>query len=371
MMAADLTSRNNLKVLAVLALPPPVHGQSIINSGVVRRLSANFSRLQVINTAPGSRNRNLKYHLGRASKVFKAVWALLWQPPFELRYFYTLLEAGSGIYYNFILIGVARCLGYRIILHQHSSAHTLADSRLFQFLTVVGGKEIIHVALSDSMAKDLKSRYVRVLHTVVCNNAGHIADPGPRSQRKMKGHLLVVGLLSNLNREKGLETFVDTLVAARTDGIGLKGVLAGPFIGDAAVATLERAQRLLGSALEVRGPVYDKEKTAFYRSIDVFFFPTEYIYEAQPLVVFEAMSYGIPVIATDRGYIAEMMGQSGMVIRPVDDVGKTVAQILKDFIQNPESLFVAGEASRTQFLTMHHHGSRELTALVNTIISSD
>jgi len=371
MTTPNMKAHNNVTVLAALALPPPIHGQSLINAEIVRRLSGNFSRLQVIDTAPAGRNRNFRYHLGRAAKVLQAASALLRQPLFGKRKFYTLLEAGNGILYNYILVGLARSLGYRIVLHQHSSAHTLAYSRLFHFLTLVGGKSIIHVTLSDFMAKDLRSRYVDVQHTLASNNAGHIPDPGQRPVQRVIGRRLIVGLLGNLNREKGLDTFVDTLVYGRASGLDIKGVLAGPLIGEAAASTMERARRLLGAALEVQGPVYDAEKAAFYRSIDVLFFPTEYIYEAQPLVVLEAMSYGVPVIATHRGYIAEMMGPTGIVIRPEEDVVKTAVQHFKKFIDEPKTLSAEGNASRAQFLTMRQHGSIELAALVDAILSSE
>jgi hypothetical protein len=100
-----------------------------------------------------------------------------------------------------------------------------------------------------------------------------------------------------------------------------------------------------------------------------FFFPTNYIYEAQPLVIFEAMSYGVPVIAADRGYIAEMIGSAGTVVPRNLDIVDTVITILRTFIEHPEELNRAREASRKQFLAMRAKAMAEIEELVDAILS--
>jgi glycosyltransferase involved in cell wall biosynthesis len=205
---------------------------------------------------------------------------------------------------------------------------------------------------------------------MVCNNAGHIADPGPRERSRVSGRSLVIGLLGNLNAEKGLDRFIETLAAGRSRGIDLKGILAGPAVGSDSISTIEHAQRLLGPALDVLGPVYEEAKGAFFRSIDVFVFPTDYIYETQPLVILEAMSYGIPVIAARRGYIAEMMGPSGAVVSQQDDFATATLQILSDFVDEPKMLAAAGDVARAQFIKLRALGTQELSELVKVITLS-
>ncbi len=53
------------------------------------------------------------------------------------------------------------------------------------------------------------------------------------------------------------------------------------------------------------GPLYGDEKDAFFAGLDLFVFPTEYRFEAQPIVLYEAMAQGVPVLSVDRGCIRE------------------------------------------------------------------
>ena len=59
-------------------------------------------------------------------------------------------------------------------------------------------------------------------------------------------------------------------------------------------------------------------KVAFYRDIDMFLFPTPWRQEAAPLVIYEALAAGCPVLATDRGLIAEFVPDLGGAVCPRD-----------------------------------------------------
>ncbi|MBV6478486.1 MAG: D-inositol-3-phosphate glycosyltransferase [Ignavibacteria bacterium] len=64
------------------------------------------------------------------------------------------------------------------------------------------------------------------------------------------------------------------------------------------------------------GVVTGNEKDKLFRETDIFIFPTFYPYEGCPLVIIEAMAYGIPVISTkDIGAISEMVihGETGFL----------------------------------------------------------
>jgi len=127
---------------------------------------------------------------------------------------------------------------------------------------------------------------------------------------------LTIGLLSNLTKEKGLHTFLELVRSAYAQGIGIKAILAGPIASETDRKLVENTSRGMNDALDYRGPVYGSSKDKFYHDIDVFVFPTEYSHEAEPTVVFEALSSGSVVVAFNRGCIKSQIGANGFAIEP-------------------------------------------------------
>jgi glycosyltransferase involved in cell wall biosynthesis len=355
-------------VVAALALPPPLHGQSLVNAEIARRLEImGGASIRIFDISPGCATRGLTYHITRIHRVFYVGLKLLTAARGRSKSFYTVFEAGTGIVYNFVLIGLARLLGYRIVLHHHSSQHSLAKRKGFLLLTRFGG-DLTHVALSDGMAADLAKRYPLVRRLLVCNNACHVPHRDLPRRQRMVGRPLTVGLLANLNREKGLDVVLETIQEGRQQGLDLELVLAGPLVGADAQAAIAEAKKLLGPALRTLGPIAGAEKSAFFQAIDVFFFPTSYPYEAQPLVILEAMSHAIPVIATDRGYIREMLGGRGVVLPADQSVVSLALLALRHFLHSPDALVEQGDDAREQFLRMYRRSIVEQQRVIETIL---
>ena len=83
---------------------------------------------------------------------------------------------------------------------------------------------------------------------------------------------------------------------------------------DYALASLTRRadQRII-----VTGRVADREVEALFRRADLFVFPT--LADTFPLVVLEAMSHGVPVLASRVGGIPHQLDQgSGQLVEPGD-----------------------------------------------------
>lgn len=69
--------------------------------------------------------------------------------------------------------------------------------------------------------------------------------------------------------------------------------------------------------IEIIGAVpYDKVEK-YYKECDIFFFPA-LLEEPLGRVVIEAMSYGLPVVASDRGGIKEVINNNGFLVDPFD-----------------------------------------------------
>lgn len=129
--------------------------------------------------------------------------------------------------------------------------------------------------------------------------------------------------------------------ALRERGVLATLTLAGPAADREAESLIEGAKSRFGGDVAWLGPVSGVDKTRFFAGIDVFLFPTRYVNEAEPLVLYEAMNGGVPVIATRRGCIEEQVGNAGLVLAEGKDFEPLALTALQKFSSDPESLAAA------------------------------
>lgn len=336
-------------VVASLALPPPINGQTMINASVVHRMKQIDVKLKLIDTSPRSHHRTILYHLRRMAIVSSIPFVLGVNAWRGRRGLYTVAESGHGIFYNLVVVGFARLFGYRVFLHHHASSYTKFYERRFAALCVVAGKRAVHIALSEQMSRDLIALY-NVEQTVVAHNAGHIRDPGERPGAPATSDL-TIGFLSNLSLEKGLDTVLQSFAAILADGLKPRLLLAGPIIDERARALVKEAQAKYGDAIIELGPVSGDAKEAFFRAIDLFFFPSRYRHEAQPLVVLEALSYGAATLVTRQGYSGEIVEPLGTATEASDFVIFAV-EFVRAWSRDPDFAAHQRRAARARFLEL-------------------
>jgi glycogen synthase len=153
----------------------------------------------------------------------------------------------------------------------------------------------------------------------------------PRNKDELRAQLdLAPGLLlvsvGRLNREKGVHHALAAL-ARLSDENEAHLVIVGD--GEERENLVELSERL-GLAQRVRftGALSKGDVARYLAASDVFLFPTERD-EAAPLVLPQAMSSGLAVVASDIGGITEVFGgadSAGLLVEP-GDVNELVAQI--------------------------------------------
>src|SRR5918996_447018 len=143
--------------------------------------------------------------------------------------------------------------------------------------------------------------------------------PGPRKPELLARYGLegkmVVLFLGGLKRRKNLFFLLDVwraVVAARPDA---RLIVAGSGPLSEALAARAAAAGIAETVL-FTGYVSESEKPAHYNLADVFLFPSAM--EGFGLAIGEAMSSGLPVIASDRGSIPELLvdGEGGFLCDP-------------------------------------------------------
>lgn len=125
---------------------------------------------------------------------------------------------------------------------------------------------------------------------------------------------VVIGSVSTLTTQKGLFVLLDAAQILNDRGVRCKVVVAG---GGPLQAALERVvkQRQLGSMVRFLGWV-DKAAEALLPSLDIFCQSS--LWEANSIVLLEAMAAGMPIVTTDVGESRHVIdhGRTGLVVEP-------------------------------------------------------
>lgn len=360
--ADDTDAQDRHKVLFIGLFPPPVNGQRIITLCM-------FERLDAIATV-ARHNVDRFRQFGPFSKLLSALAACgtLLRARFKgFSSLYLAPHSGAGLIFSCMIALASRCAGYTVAVHYHSYRNMGRFSWLMATFLAICGPRAMHIVLAPPMARDLRRLYRSVRHVTVISNTTFVE---PRAvTRTFGGRRLRIGHLSNLSRQKGIGMVLDCLRALRAQQVDVELWLAGPSEDAATSALVARAQAEFGERLNYLGRLGALDVRRFYDNIDVFLFPSSYEHEAEPLVIVDAASAGVPVIATDRGCIGYLLGSSaGLALSPAEFIEQAVAQIAR-WAEDPAQLAAASERARARFIELHEQSQRQLDLLLSAITS--
>ena len=356
-------------VVVVGPLPPPVHGMAKNTALVAEELCKRCS-VWVADISPGALKKSTRYHVKKLLKVFRAMAVLVRRSSPRSPRLYIPTDAGFGMYYTIAIVGLARLLGYSVFIHHRSFAYIDKPAERMSILTRLAGHKTVHVFLCPDMARRFRNHYPAAKHEMLVSNARHI-EPVAKLP-KYSGKLLRLGHLSNLGPEKGLDDVLESLRRSLRDNVPVRLVLAGPAVSEKVSRQIEGAKAEFGSALDYRGPVYEAAKEQFYRDIDIFLFPTRYVNEAQPNVLLEAMSYGVPSMSYSRGCIAGDLSQGGGVSVPTtDDFVSIILPTLNHWARNRADLTVARSKALSRARNLRSAAEAEFKSFIIALTISE
>lgn len=161
------------------------------------------------------------------------------------------------------------------------------------------------------------------------------ADPGRLRNGGEEGGLKVL-YAGRLTREKGVHLLIDAMkeVFRRDSRVNLE--LVGSFWWGSNKRTpyveeLKAMARDAGRRVVFRGYVRSDLMPAVYQSADIFVAPSVW-QEPFGKVILEAMACGLPVIASNRGGIPEVVGGAGILLDPEDlpTLSASICRLLAD-----------------------------------------
>ena len=327
-----------MKTIMIGTFPPPVHGMATINQAIFERLVSAGWDVERLDTSPQKSGNPSLHRLSRLM-TFLPVWKYLLGSNLPNGRVYMALSGGWGQIYDIVTVLLCRIKGMKCVLHHHSVAYLVKKRIITSLLFQLAGRQAIHVALCKNMKKDLQQKY-DCKRVVVLSNIALLCPEDLQTRRRK---IQTIGYLSNITKEKGGWDLVNLASKIRERDWPIKFKIAGPCQDDRLRKALQGAHE--AGDLEWFGPIYGSDKTRFLDSIDVFLFPTQYENEAEPLVVWEALLSGVPVIAYDRGCISGQVGEAGKIIPQDIDFIEAAMKLVGSWMTQPEMYGYCVEAA--------------------------
>jgi L-malate glycosyltransferase len=350
-----------------LHLPPPVHGASMMGRYVREsELINNRFQCDYINL---STSKHLK-DIGRSavSKLFifvklyfKVFFAVL-RRRYDLCYL-TISSKGAGYYKDVPIVFILKLFRCNIVYHYHNKGVAENQNRWFpNLLYRFQFRNSNAILLSPVLYDDVK-KYLPGDRTYFCAN-GIPADPNidltSMNAKRDSKPVCEILFLSNMIREKGVFTLLEACKLLHSRGIKFRTNFVGEWMDIKEEEFQEYvSSNNLGGSVFYEGKKYGRDKIAYFESADIFVFPTYYHNEAFPLVILEAMQFGLPVISTREGGIADMISEneSGYLIKRQD--ATELADKIQDLIEDSSKRKNMGTASKMKFDRLFSLGTFE------------
>lgn len=327
------------KILAIMQLPPPIHGQSIMNQAIYEsRLindSFNFKTIPLYFTAL----RNI----GKPSirKLFKMIYYLFiifkelicFKP--DLVYF-TLSPTGFAFYRDSVYVLLIKLFRIPIIFHlQGKGIKDKSKRKIIRLLYTCVFNNSKIILLSKLLEKDLDNLIIPNTSIYYLPNAIKVYDVYAKNN-SIPNNPPIILFLSNIAKTKGVLALIAATKLLVKKNYNFKVKLVGQIHQSLSENELLNllSDPSINNKIEYIGPKFGKEKNDILDDSDIFVFPTYMIHEAFPLVILEAMQAALPVVSTFEGAIPEIIdeGVSGFLVKQKDarDLAGKIEILLND-----------------------------------------
>lgn len=182
------------------------------------------------------------------------------------------------------------------------------------------------IVLSESWREAIQ-RISGNRHIQVVFNPVMPLDVSPESSARVPGCLLFLGRLS---KQKGIYVLLDAFSALVQEEPRLRLICAGD--GDVAEVRRIVAARGLAESVDVPGWIDEARRAQLLLTASIYVLPS--FIEGVPMSILEAMSAGLPVVATPVGGIPEIItdGQEGLLVPAgsVDELAGAIRRLVRD-----------------------------------------
>lgn len=348
------------KILVVGQTPPPYGGQAVMIQHLVEHQFPNIKIYHVRMAFSRGMKDMGKLQVYKVMHLLNIVIKIYYYRicrQVDILY-YPPSGPNSAVYRDMMILFPTRWMFKKTIFHFHASGlseHLKRKNKLFRFIF----KRCffypdVAIRLSESCPDEGKAIQAKK-RVIVPNGLPDEAVVKNEQKQMNRLNILFIGLLEESKGELDLCKAVKIL---KERGIECHAKIAGEF------KSAEYRRRFfefisendLVKNIEYIGVIRGQKKQDAFRNSDVFCFPSYFHSESFPLVLIEAMSYGLPIVATRWRGIVDMVndGYNGYLVEPKSP--EKVADRLQLLFENIELRKQIAERSRSEFEKRYEMG---------------
>lgn len=320
-------------------LPPPVLGESIALQSLYgsKKLHESF-QVKKINLSrknfenPGGISREKLF-----TDSYAIVYSLFLSMSLKKPVLYiSISQTKLGLLRDCAIINICKRIGRgKIVTHLHGNnlgpTIDATSGFLNKFIRNTLKKVDTGIVLGEKLTANYKGLVERV--EVVSNGIPEDFILKEEINPSKKKEPFSILYLSNLMAEKGYIELVTATTLLVKEGHNIKLDLVGGIQNEAEFLRVKEYIKENGveKNIEYHGLKQGEAKKQAFLGADVMALPTKYKVEGQPMSIIEGMAAGLPIISSDRGIIAELIRDCGMIIEPtVEDIKSAIERMMTD-----------------------------------------
>ena len=202
----------------------------------------------------------------------------------------------------------------KVISNTHGSDVLRVNSKLLRYFSrIVLNKSFLIVSPSKYFVRHIKSVYsLTEKNKIITFPSGGIDTNFFKPLMRSKNDKFTVGFISRIDIGKGWDILIDAINILNLKSLNLKVIMAGSGKQVDLMNTMIKENRL-ENMINYVGHIHPNDLPFFYNQFDVFVLSST-LDESLGLVGLEALSCGIPVIASDIGGHTSYLNQKNGIL---------------------------------------------------------
>jgi L-malate glycosyltransferase len=220
-------------------------------------------------------------------------------------------------------------------------------------------------AVADRMDRQLLGGKLRTIYNGVEFSLPGRDRPATRAELGISETRVIATIVARLDHLKGHENLINALAALQPKNLPLTVLVAGD--GAKRAEREEQAAALGLTAEQIRFLGFRSDIPDLLAASDIFVLPS--LTEGLPLSVLEAMSHGLPTVATTVGGIPELVTHEVHGLLVPSQAEAALAEALETLTRSADKRAMFGAAAKQKTLTEFSYGKMmaEYEALYNAL----